>query len=91
LLENAALVCTRGRGFPIQQLASCLKCPRCGSRYVTVRFFDLGSRRLNRQRSKVQDVAAAEQSTKTGEDQRLHCQCKDFAGVGGRPQFEERP
>jgi hypothetical protein len=32
------LVWTRGRDFPIAMLAGRLKCPRCGSRYVSIAF-----------------------------------------------------
>jgi hypothetical protein len=35
-LDMATLVWTRGRGFPLSRLASCLKCPRCGSRNIVV-------------------------------------------------------
>lgn len=35
-LDMETLVCTRGRDFPLDQLASRLRCPRCGSRYVRV-------------------------------------------------------
>jgi len=29
-LDLVTLVCTRGRAFPLSQLASRMKCPRCG-------------------------------------------------------------
>lgn len=35
-LDMETLVCTRGRGFPMAQLAERLRCPRCGSRRVRV-------------------------------------------------------
>ena len=35
-LDLETLVCTRGRAFPIVQLASRLRCPRQGSRKVRV-------------------------------------------------------
>ena len=38
-LDLETLVCTRGRDFPVERLARCLKCPRCGSRYISIRFF----------------------------------------------------
>ena len=37
-LDMPTLVWTRGRDFPIGRLESRLKCPRCGSRRVTVMF-----------------------------------------------------
>jgi hypothetical protein len=37
-LDMKTLVWTRGEGFPPAQLASRLKCPRCGNRNVTVVF-----------------------------------------------------
>jgi len=37
-LDLQTLVWTRGRDFPIGRLESRLKCPRCGSRRVTVLF-----------------------------------------------------
>ena len=37
-LDLATLVWTRGRNFPLDRLASRLKCPRCGSREVRVIF-----------------------------------------------------
>ena len=37
-LDLETLVCTRGRDFPLGSLASRLKCPRCGSRAVSVIF-----------------------------------------------------
>jgi hypothetical protein len=37
-LDLKTLVWTRGELFPLDQLASRLKCPRCGSRQVTVVF-----------------------------------------------------
>ena len=37
-LDLATLVWTRGRDFPLGRLESRLKCPRCGSRVVTVVF-----------------------------------------------------
>jgi hypothetical protein len=35
-LDMETLVWTRGRAFPLSQLDSRLRCPRCGSRYVAV-------------------------------------------------------
>ncbi len=32
------LVCTRGRDFPVAQIAARLRCPRCGCRRVAVMF-----------------------------------------------------
>jgi hypothetical protein len=37
-LDVATLVWTRGTDFPLDRLASRLKCPRCGSREVRVMF-----------------------------------------------------
>jgi len=37
-LDLPTLVWTRGREFPISWLAERLRCPRCGSRSVTVMF-----------------------------------------------------
>ena len=37
-LDLATLVWTRGRDFPLTELATRLKCPRCGSRIVVVFF-----------------------------------------------------
>jgi hypothetical protein len=37
-LDMKTLVWTRGESFPLDQLESRLKCPRCGSRRVTVVF-----------------------------------------------------
>ena len=37
-LDLETLVYTRGRDFPLALLASRLKCPRCGSRKVSVLF-----------------------------------------------------
>lgn len=37
-LDIATLVWTRGRDFPLDTLASRLKCPRCGSRRVRLAF-----------------------------------------------------
>ena len=37
-LDMETLVWTRGRAFPLSRLESCLRCPRCGSRYVVVRY-----------------------------------------------------
>ncbi len=37
-LDLATLVWTRGRDFPMDSLASRLKCPRCGARRVRVAF-----------------------------------------------------
>jgi DNA-directed RNA polymerase subunit RPC12/RpoP len=37
-LDVATLVWTRGRAFPLSQLGSRLRCPRCGSRNVVVMF-----------------------------------------------------
>lgn len=37
-LEMWTLLWTRGRNFPLAQLASRLRCPRCGSREVAVYF-----------------------------------------------------
>jgi hypothetical protein len=39
-LDVKTLVWTRGEAFPLDQLASRLKCPRCGNRRVLV-FFEL--------------------------------------------------
>jgi hypothetical protein len=39
-LDTETLVCTRGRDFPVALLASRMRCPRCGSRRVSV-IFDL--------------------------------------------------
>jgi hypothetical protein len=49
-LDLKSLVWTRGEAFPLDQLASRLKCPRCGNRNVQV-FFDVpgkpGARRAS--------------------------------------------
>lgn len=37
-LDMKTLVCTRGRDFPLCDLSQRLRCPRCGSRRVTVMF-----------------------------------------------------
>jgi hypothetical protein len=37
-LDLPTLVWTRGAGFPLDQLASRLRCPQCGSREVRVLF-----------------------------------------------------
>jgi hypothetical protein len=37
-LDMATLVATRGRDFPLAELESRLRCPRCGSRRVAVIF-----------------------------------------------------
>jgi hypothetical protein len=37
-LDMKSLVWTRGEAFPLDQLASRLRCPRCGSRSVQVVF-----------------------------------------------------
>jgi DNA-directed RNA polymerase subunit RPC12/RpoP len=37
-LDMETLVCTRGRAFPLSQLHSRLRCPRCGSRNIAVMF-----------------------------------------------------
>lgn len=37
-LEMMTLVATRGRDFPLARLAERLRCPRCGSRRVSVFF-----------------------------------------------------
>ena len=37
-LDLATLVWTRGASFPLSHLESRLKCPRCGSRRVTLMF-----------------------------------------------------
>lgn len=37
-MDLATLIWTRGRDFPLSELASRLKCPRCGSRRVVVFF-----------------------------------------------------
>ena len=37
-LDMTTLVWTRGAAFPLSELAACLKCPRCGSRRVTLLF-----------------------------------------------------
>ncbi len=37
-LDLATLVCTRGRDFPIANLAERLRCPRCGCRRIQVAF-----------------------------------------------------
>lgn len=42
-LDLQTLVWTRGREFPLGRLESRLKCPRCGSRQVTVAFVVPGS------------------------------------------------
>ena len=42
-LDMPTLVWTRGRDFPLARLESRLKCPRCGSRRVTVAFIVPGS------------------------------------------------
>ena len=39
-LDLKSLVWTRGEAFPLDQLASRLKCPRCGNRSVQV-FFEV--------------------------------------------------
>jgi hypothetical protein len=38
VLDLETLVCTRGRDFPIAQIAQRLRCPRCGCRNVSVLF-----------------------------------------------------
>jgi hypothetical protein len=42
-LDMKTLVWTRGEQFPLDQLESRLKCPRCGQRRVTV-MFDIPNR-----------------------------------------------
>ena len=37
-LDIETLVCTRGRAFPLAQLASRLMCPNCGERQIHVLF-----------------------------------------------------
>jgi hypothetical protein len=37
-LDLGTLVWTRGLAFPLDQLASRLRCPRCGSRVVRIMF-----------------------------------------------------
>jgi hypothetical protein len=37
-LDMKSLVWTRGEAFPLDQLASRLKCPRCGNRKIQVFF-----------------------------------------------------
>ncbi|TLX17306.1 hypothetical protein FFR93_06785 [Rhizobium sp. MHM7A] len=37
-LDMLTLVTTRGRDFPLSMVSSRLRCPRCGSRIVTVLF-----------------------------------------------------
>ena len=37
-LDTETLVCTRGRAFPLAQLESRLRCPKCGSRGMAVMF-----------------------------------------------------
>ena len=37
-LDVETLVCTRGRDFPLALLHTRLKCPRCGSRHIHVRY-----------------------------------------------------
>jgi hypothetical protein len=37
-LDLETLVCTRGRDFPLSQLESRLRCPRCGNRKIAVLF-----------------------------------------------------
>jgi DNA-directed RNA polymerase subunit RPC12/RpoP len=37
-LDLQTLVWTRGRAFPLSRLESRLRCPRCGSRRVTILF-----------------------------------------------------
>jgi hypothetical protein len=37
-LDMETLVCTRGRDFPLVKLDTRLRCPRCGSRRVSVGF-----------------------------------------------------
>ena len=37
-LDMETLVCTRGRAFPLSQLESRLRCPRCGNREMAVMF-----------------------------------------------------
>jgi hypothetical protein len=37
-LDLQTLVCTRGRDFPLAQIAEMLRCPRCGCRRVAVMF-----------------------------------------------------
>lgn len=37
-LDVETLVCTRGRDFPLALLYNRLKCPRCGSRHIDVRY-----------------------------------------------------
>ena len=41
-LDMQTLVCTRGRAFPLARLAERLRCPRCGSRRVTVMYDPAG-------------------------------------------------
>jgi len=43
-LDLSTLVWTRGAPFPLSDLASRLKCPRCGSRRITLLFHVPGSR-----------------------------------------------
>lgn len=37
-LDMRTLLCTRGAGFPLSQLATRLMCPQCGERRVIVSF-----------------------------------------------------
>ena len=37
-LDVETLVCTRGPDFPLARLHTRLKCPRCGSRHINVRY-----------------------------------------------------
>lgn len=37
-LELETLVWTRGRAFPLTRLESCLRCPKCGNRNISVMF-----------------------------------------------------
>jgi hypothetical protein len=42
-LSMETLVCTRGRRFPLAQLARRLQCPNCGENWVELRFDVPGS------------------------------------------------
>ena len=38
VLDVTTLVWTRGRAFPVSELGARMKCPRCGSRRVFIKF-----------------------------------------------------
>jgi hypothetical protein len=50
-LDMETLVWTRGRAFPLSWLQTCLRCPLCGSRQVTLTFVVPGERQAGTMRT----------------------------------------